>query len=180
MQDIDQFRQQLAKMPKASLIYLSMESLRVNFFPEGVPNYPVDQLNPEDLTDLERFFYIELKPEWKEHLTDAQLVNAYCAALQHLQGDWWGELGSLESPLCAHLLAVEGIDDCLVRQLSNTKPVQYLEGEEATYAHLYELCVADLAALFLAQEHAIDYDLLIDKSERAARREVLIEKLSSQ
>jgi hypothetical protein len=176
MKKVDIFKKTLNNLSKESIRYFSIEALEVNFFPEGIPDFPFEDLDIESLSSLETFFLVDLKPKLKSRISEDRLQDAYCAALQHLPGDWWGKLGTLDSPVCKHLLEIPEIKNCLVKQLKNTKPFQHLEGEEATYSYLYHLQVSDLAALFLCRIYQLEYLILAEEEIRSARKNELLLK----
>lgn len=135
----------------------------------------VDSEPPEGLTalpPLERFIALQLRTSGEDGLPGPAVVEAYGAALDELPADWWGMHGALDSPAALRLRALPGADALLLDRLASTRPLTYIEEDEAnTEAADWELTVADLAAEFLALRHAIPFDAdEEDPGERAAAR----------
>ncbi len=129
------------------------------------------------LTPLQSFFLFEVAPDYAASAPHEVVLDAYCAAVGALTADWWGPYGRADSPTSRRLLAVNGIEECLLRQLSNTDRIPMGGSESATYAALDELEVGDVAAWLLAAQHGLDYAMHRPPEERRASRALLHRRL---
>jgi hypothetical protein len=154
---------------------------RIYYVPEGLPGrgdlLRTLRAQPADLwralTPLQSFFIFETAPEYLNKAPRDVAQSAYCAALEALPGDWWGPYGNPVSETAQRLLQVDGIEACLLRQLDNEKRIDMGDSESATLSRLEKLQVADLAALFLAARHSLDYSMHRQPEERKACRVTL-------
>lgn len=160
------------------------------YVPEGLPGRQavLEQLQKQpapaakrDLSPLERFFLFEVAPEQAQKAPVDELRGAYCAAMESLMGDWWGTpRGTVDTATSERLLAIDGIDACLLKQLDNDKAIRFGDSEGATIGKRLGFQVADLAAALLARRHHLAYDVDGQPGERKPRRDALRQQIQQQ
>jgi hypothetical protein len=158
------------------------------FVAEGLPGRAevlallatTDDVAWSGLTPMQCFFLFETAPGYTDTAPPALVRDAYCAAVGTLPGDWWGPYGRANSDTSQRLLAVDGIEACLLRQLDNTDRLAMGESESATFAALDELEVGDVAAWLLVARHGLEYAMHRPPGERRASRVRLRQRIEGR
>ena len=143
--------------------------------PEGqavralVASHPGEQWT--GLSDGERFLLYELSPASHANASAEQLARAYCAGLEIMPFEWWGQPGSLTTETAKHLIALGPAAAPWLRpRLDVATPLRYLNGEANAMVDEFGWVVGDLAADVAAHILGVAFEARERANARAVRR----------
>jgi hypothetical protein len=163
----------------------AMRYFTADAVPEGqavralVASHPGEQWT--GLSDDERFLLYELGPASRASASPEQLARAYCAGLEIMPFEWWGQPGALTTDTAKRLIALgPAAASCLRSRLDVATPLRYLNGEANSMADEFGWVIGDLAADIAAHILGMAFEARERADARAGRRAeigVALEKL---